>query len=212
MSKRVKKLPLVLLLILAVVLIAGGTAGYRYAGSNDFCAAKCHQMSVRGATWQKSSHKDVKCITCHSEPGFIGELKAHIEGLSYLSSFLKDTTTHSTVFALENNPARLEACLHCHPIEKLQDETEEIRMHHEQHVVKEKYMCTDCHQDAIHGTLGFETEMMRPREKTCISCHLKVGALTNCESCHTRPVTRGKRQIFDLESLEEPGLRPKGDN
>ena len=212
MSKKVKKLPLVLLLILGAVLLAGGTTGYIYVGSDQFCAYKCHQMSTRGATWRLSSHKDVKCITCHSEPGVIGELKAHIDGISYLTSFLKDTTTHSTVFAFRRNPARLKSCLHCHPAEKLQDETETIRMNHEQHVVKEQLLCTDCHQDAIHGTLGFETEMMKPKEKNCISCHLEVGALTNCQSCHTRPVTRGKSRVFGLESLEEPGLRPKGNN
>ena len=212
MSRKGKSIPLVLLLIVCGLVLAGGTAGYRYVGSNQFCAYKCHQMSTRGATWRQSSHKDVKCITCHSEPGFIGEMKAHIDGIHYLKSFLKDTTTHGTIFATNGNSARLKSCLYCHPVEKLQDETETIRMNHEKHVVKEKLLCTDCHQDAIHGTLSFEVNMIRPQEKTCIACHLKVGALTNCESCHRRPVIRGRRQVYQLDSLEETGVRPKGDN
>ena len=212
MSKKVKILPLVLLLIIGAVLIAGGTSGYMYIGSNQFCAYKCHQMSTRGATWRQSSHKDIKCITCHSEPGFIGEVKAHIDGIHYLESFLKDTTRHGTIFATRRNPARLKSCVYCHPVEKLQDETEEIRMYHEKHVAKEKLLCTACHRDAIHGTLSFETNMIKPKEELCLACHLQVGALTNCESCHKRPVVRGKRQVYGLESLEEPEARPKGYN
>ncbi|RUA12902.1 MAG: hypothetical protein DSY83_13215 [Flavobacteriia bacterium] len=212
MSKKGTTLPLVLLLIIGGLVIAGGVGGYVYVGSNQFCAYKCHQMSTRGATWRKSSHKEVKCITCHSEPGFVGEIKAHIDGLNYLKSFLKDTTTHSTIFATKRNPARLKSCLYCHPAEKLQDETETIRMYHATHVVKEKLLCTDCHQDSIHGTLSPEKEMMRPRERVCLSCHLTVGAPTNCESCHVLPVVRGRRQVYGLDALEEPGVRPKGDN
>ena len=212
MSKKGKTLTLVLLLIFGGLLVVGGTAGYRYVGSNAFCAYKCHQMSTRGATWRLSSHKDIKCITCHSEPGFIGEIKAHIDGLHYLKSFLKNTTTHGTIYATKRNPARLKSCLYCHPVDQLRDETEKLRMNHEQHIVKEGLLCTDCHQDAIHGTMSFEENMIWPKEKTCIACHFKEGALTNCRSCHRQPVIRGQRQLYNLEGLEENGIRPKGYN
>lgn len=212
MSKKGKRLWLVLLLIIGALVLAGGAAGYRYIGSNQFCAYKCHQMTTRGATWRQSSHKDIKCITCHSEPGFIGEMKAHIDGLHYLKSFLQDTTTHGTIFATKGNAARLKSCVYCHPVDGLPDETEALQIYHGRHVVDNGLQCTDCHQDAIHGSLSFEKNMIRPPEKVCISCHLAQGALTNCQSCHRRPVVRGRSQVYNLESLVEPGTRPKGNN
>jgi len=205
MSKKKKRIPLLLLLIIGGLVVAGGTAGYNYIGSNQFCAYKCHQMTTRGATWRLSSHKNVKCITCHSEPGVIGELKAHIDGLHYLVSFLKNTSTHSTIFATKGNAARLKSCLSCHPVKSLKDETEAIRMAHKKHLVGSTLLCTDCHKNPIHGTLGFEKEMIRPQEKTCLACHLKVGAPSACESCHRRPVSRSRSQVYRLDALEGGG-------
>jgi len=212
MGKQGKRTTLVFLLIVGVLIIAGATSGYIYVGSNDFCGYKCHQMETRAAIWQKSSHSGVKCITCHSEPGFIGELKAHLDGMNYLKSFLKEKTENITIFATERNPARLKSCIYCHPVDKLTDETETIRVQHYTHIVKEELLCTDCHEDAIHGTHSFETEMIRPQEKNCLSCHLTLGVNTNCESCHVKQVVRGRKQVYMLDALEDIGVRTFGDH
>ncbi len=212
MGTKGKTTTLAFLMIIAVVIIAGGSGGYVYVGSNDFCGYKCHQMKTRAAIWEKSSHSDIKCITCHSEPGFVGELKAHIDGLNYLKSFLKEKTENITIFATERNPARLESCLYCHPVDKLSDETESIRINHSDHIVKGEFLCTDCHEDSIHGTLSFETEMIKPQEKNCLSCHFTLGAQTNCESCHVKQVVRGRRQVYMLDALEDIGVRDKGNH
>ena len=201
-----KKTLAVLLIIAAVVLIVGAGSGYVYVGSDDFCAYKCHQMETRAAIWRKSTHKDVKCITCHSEPGIIGEFKAHIDGVQYLKSFLKGKTTNLTIFATPKNPARLESCIHCHPADKLIEETETIRIDHISHIVKNEYLCTDCHQDMIHGTHSFEADMSIPKEANCIGCHLREGAVTHCQSCHVKKVVRGQRQLFILDALKDEGI------
>lgn len=213
MSNKSKKNTLAVLLILAaVVLIAGAGSGYVYVGSNKFCAYTCHQMETRAAIWKQSTHKDIKCITCHSEPGVIGEFKAHIEGVKYLKAFLKGKTTHLTIFATRRNPARLNACIHCHPADKLTEESETIRIGHVAHVVSNEYLCTDCHEDMIHGTHSFEVEMSVPKEKNCIACHLREGAVTHCQSCHIKKVVRGQRQLFSLDALEDIGVRPELDH
>jgi len=206
-----KKTLIVILIIAAVVLIVGAGSGYVYVGSNNFCAYKCHQMETRAAIWKKSTHKDIKCITCHSEPGIIGEFKAHVEGVKYLKSFVKGKTTHLTIFATRRNPARLKSCIHCHPADKLSEETEIIRIDHNVHIVKNDYLCTDCHQDMIHGTHSFEVNMSIPKEKNCIGCHLREGAVTHCQSCHVKKVVRGQRQLFVLDALKDIGVEAEED-
>ena len=212
MGTKGKKSTLMFLSVIAVLVIAAAGSGYVYVGSNEFCAYKCHQMNTRAAVWQKSTHKDIKCIECHSEPGFVGEFKAHIDGLKYLKSFVKGKTTHLTIFATRRNPARLKACIHCHPADNLIEETEDIRVKHDIHIVKNEYLCTDCHQDMIHGTLSFESDMSRPKEKNCLSCHLREGAVTHCQSCHIKKVVRSERQLYDLDSLNDIGVEPELDH
>jgi len=212
MGKKGKKKTLIFLLVFAVLVIAAAGSGYVYVGSNDFCAYKCHQMETRAAIWEKSTHKDIKCIECHSEPGIIGEFKAHLDGLNYLKSFVKGKTDHLTIFATRRNPARLKACIHCHPADELQEESETIRIGHNVHIVKSDYLCTDCHQDMIHGTHSFKVDMSIPKEKNCISCHLREGAVTHCQSCHKRKVVRGERQLYILDALHDIGVESEGDH
>lgn len=212
MGTKSKKTTLSLLLVIGILIIAGVSGGYIYVGSNDFCAYKCHQMETRAAIWKKSTHNDIKCITCHSEPGIIGEFKAHLDGINYLKSFVKGKTTHLTIFATRRNPARLKACIHCHPADKLIEETELIRINHFSHIVRDEYLCTDCHEDMIHGTHSFESEMVKPKEKNCIACHLREGARINCQSCHIKKVVKGQRQVYSLDALQDIGVAPEGDH
>lgn len=212
MGKKGKRGTLLLLFIIVVLVIAAGSGTYIYVGSNKFCAYTCHQMNTRAAIWQKSTHKDIKCITCHSEPGIVGEFKAHIDGLNYLKSFVKGKTTHLTIFATRRNPARLKACIYCHPADTLSEANENFRIGHVTHVVKNEYLCTDCHEDMIHGTHSFEVDMSMPQEKNCIACHLREGAVTHCQSCHVRKVVRGRRQLFSLDALQDIGVGPEADH
>lgn len=209
-SSNGKKTTLVILVILAIVVIAGAGGGTYYVGTDSFCAYTCHQMKTRAALWQKSSHSDIKCISCHSKPGFVGEFEAHIDGLNYLKSFLKKKTTHITIFATRRNPARLEACINCHPADTLLEETESIRINHVSHILRDGskgFLCTDCHKDMIHGTHSFEIDKVRPDEERCIACHIKEGARLNCQSCHIKkvPAGTGKNQVFVLDALEDTG-------
>ena len=196
------KLFIVIFIVAAIVLI-GFSGGYVYVGTNKFCGYTCHQMKTRAVIWSKSSHNHIKCIECHAEPGIAGEFKAHLDGMNYFKSFVKGKTQNLTIFATHRNPARLKACIHCHPEDKLIEETDDIRIDHVSHVVRDEFLCTDCHKDMIHGEHSLKVDLVKPEEKNCVACHLKEGANTHCQSCHKRKVVRGQRQLFVLDALED---------
>jgi len=206
-SSNKKKLLIVVFAVLAVVVIVGGGSTY-YVGTTNFCGRSCHQMKTRYVLWKKSTHNQIKCITCHSEPGIVGEFKAHIDGLNYLKSFLKGRTKRITIFATRRNPARLKSCIHCHPADTLKEETETLRINHVSHIVRDGFLCTDCHADMIHGSHSFESEMVRPKEERCIACHMREAARLNCQSCHIKKVDKKGRQLFVLEELKEKDIPP----
>lgn len=199
------KLLIVVITVLAVAALGFG-GSLVYVGTNKFCGYTCHQMKTRALIWSKSTHSQIKCIECHSEPGFIGEFEAHVDGLNYLKSFVKGQTKHLTIFATRRNPARLKSCIHCHPADKLIAETESVRVKHVSHIVRDRFLCTDCHEDMVHGAHGFEVEMTKPQEKKCIACHLREGATLHCQACHTKKVVRGERQLYVLDALKETGF------
>lgn len=205
-----KKGLIVFLAVITVIVIGVGTGGFVYVGSNHFCGS-CHQMKTRYVLWSRSTHNQIKCVTCHSEPGLVGTFKAHLDGVNYLKSFLKGRTKHITIFATRRNPARLKACIYCHSADTLREETETIRINHISHVVRDEFLCTDCHADMIHGTHSFEVEKTRPPEERCISCHIREGARLNCQGCHIKKVDKRGRQLFVLEELKEKDIPPLND-
>ncbi|MBC8414480.1 MAG: NapC/NirT family cytochrome c [Nitrospira sp.] len=196
-------LSLILVLVAFAVIVAVG--GTYYAGTNNFCGS-CHQMKTRFASWEKSTHKDVKCITCHSEPGFVGEMEAHIAGLGYLKSFIKGTTENITIFATRKNPARINACIHCHPAETLPEETAELRIDHDVHI-ENGFLCTDCHKDIVHSPFNFDE--VKVKEASCVACHMTKIANINCQTCHIKVVDPGSGHLFVLDALEDTGIDPE---
>ncbi len=214
MGKLTKKSKILIPLVIfgIILFIAAGSRSYKYVESNEFCGYLCHQMTTRSAIWQKSSHGNVKCLTCHSETGIVGSLKAHIEGIHFLKSYMRNKTDNITIVATEKNPAKHTACLRCHPVETLISETKDIRMNHYDHIVIGKYLCGECHENAIHSTHSFEEKRIKPQEDNCLSCHMALGINTNCGSCHIKKVVRSRKQAYVLDKLEDIGVRNKGDH
>ncbi|NOZ85652.1 MAG: hypothetical protein GXP49_05210 [Deltaproteobacteria bacterium] len=189
-GSHIRKLLSVVFIVLAVIAAAGGGATY-YAGTNKFCGNTCHQMKTRYALWRKSSHNQVKCIKCHSEPGIAGEVRAHMAGLNYLKSFIKGTTSNITIFAERGNPARLKSCIYCHPADTLREETGTLKINHASHISAEDSLCTDCHSGMVHGSRSLEeVDTGRVREKKCLTCHIREVTRIDCRGCHTGAVLR----------------------
>ncbi len=66
-------LPLGIVLVLGLGLLAGGTYGWEYTNSPQFCGSSCHTMPPQDATYQVSPHANVYCTECHIGRAFIGE-------------------------------------------------------------------------------------------------------------------------------------------
>jgi nitrate/TMAO reductase-like tetraheme cytochrome c subunit len=65
--------PYGILVVLGVVLLAGGTYGWDYTNSPGFCGSACHTMPPQNATYLVSPHSKVYCTECHIGRAFIGE-------------------------------------------------------------------------------------------------------------------------------------------
>jgi hypothetical protein len=79
-----------------VALMVGlGWGVMTYTATPSFCNS-CHVMNTRFVSWQRSPHGDVAtCLECHSEPGWWGELKAHVNGARYLYVMVTGEKTRS---------------------------------------------------------------------------------------------------------------------
>ena len=80
-----------LIVIVGVLIFVGAVSlgGMAvYSKQSSFCAS-CKIMQTRYVGWERSTHArsihaKADCITCHSEPGIIGEFKAHLNGARYV--------------------------------------------------------------------------------------------------------------------------------
>lgn len=167
------------LVIVAIIIVLGlvGLRGYNYLGSSGFCN-RCHYMNTPHASWERSTHADVGCIGCHAEAGALGELKSHIEGARYLKVYMTGKLTSPVIKAEAGNPARLNACLECHPSDEIiwgerrLFPSERVHTNHE----REGLQCTECHASLVHGTLNAVSSIKPPAE-LCEECHQRENVL-----------------------------------
>ncbi len=58
-------LPYLVLVILFLIIFAGGTYGWERTNSTEFCGTACHTMPPQGVTHGNSPHANVTCEECH---------------------------------------------------------------------------------------------------------------------------------------------------
>ncbi len=58
-------LPYLTLIIVFVILLAGGTYGWERTNSSQFCGTACHTMPPQGVSHSDSPHANVTCEECH---------------------------------------------------------------------------------------------------------------------------------------------------
>ncbi len=58
-------MPYLVLVLVFIVLFAGGTYGWERTNSTEFCGTACHTMPPQGVTHQNSPHANVTCEECH---------------------------------------------------------------------------------------------------------------------------------------------------
>jgi len=156
-------------LLLIVVGISKMTIDY--TSEPSFCGG-CHLMQTRFISYKRSVHKDATCISCHTAPGFIGEMKGHINGVKYLYYDYKGYRTTQILHAEVEN----EACMLCHDTSDMDKSMENMinsvqQTSHQSHVFDMDISCTECHGNIMHVT------MLGTAERT---------AIASCRNCHNQ--------------------------
>ncbi|HEY3317965.1 MAG TPA: NapC/NirT family cytochrome c [Coriobacteriia bacterium] len=129
--------------ILGVMLLA-----LYFTGEPSFCGS-CHEMKPEVNGWRAGTHKEVSCFACHSNPGAIGYLQAHV------GDGLRDVWVHFTRRPdkiVVNSPIVPQSrCLACHAeTPKGKAPVYPTQQAHPDHPPKDSN-CTECHRDKIHG-------------------------------------------------------------
>ena len=174
-------------------------AGLEITCSSWFCTS-CHEMEGLGDNWKYSRHgpsnpKMSNCMKCHAQPGFIGLMKAKING------------AFSLVYHLSGN-YHLEAtqpvvCLQggCHLLEDLDRANrphQVVALNHAAHIevmkkIGTRYQCMPCHRHIAHGKGKYLPDMKADCLRTCHTDRPIVSS--NCALCHlTHPDIRLKAE------------------
>ena len=176
-------------LVAALVVVLGG--GLVVSPRPSSCLT-CHEMEAYYTQWASSTHKDVICLDCHTEPGLVGVVKIE-------ASMLKNSAGH--VAGAYEMPIRADvrddSCLRCHPRDSRPEVLPQatIRISHSAH---NDIQCAQCHGRLVH-TLGQETTVPtvthKGGEKACQVCHTPEvcphgSAQVDCQSCHSASIPR----------------------
>ncbi len=182
----------VIFAILPFILVAG-YAGITMSESPGFCGNVCHNMKPFYESYENSTHRGIKCGECHTEPGFINAVKAHIV----------DSINESVLFFSGNygkEPIVCDiadrSCLReeCHKIERLTEKVfiyEGIRFSHKLHRMDGaiKLKCVSCH--ATDSTVHMSIDIA-----TCYLCHtsnfVSAEEPDRCLTCHAKNIEEVK--------------------
>jgi nitrate/TMAO reductase-like tetraheme cytochrome c subunit len=175
------------IIIAGVVIFVGAvTLGGMavYSKQSSFCAS-CKIMQTRYVAWERSTHArsvhaKADCINCHSEPGIIGEFKAHLNGARYV--FERVTGEHKG--AILGAKVYTRSCEECHKVEDIRAKNAGHEVNHLAHLAH-NLECVQCHRDIAHGTLLGEPSV-QPMQ-TCATCHRQQQfQMRNCVLCHPK--------------------------
>jgi nitrate/TMAO reductase-like tetraheme cytochrome c subunit len=138
-ARKKDRLYILLGVFVAVGLIAFGAI--EYTSSPGFCSS-CHEIAPSVDGWRSSAHAvddAATCLDCHADPGFVGEMIAHIGGLQEAYVHVTEKPTAQDIDGLVPQ-AR---CLECHD-DAWDDEAFPV-----DHPTKES-PCGVCHRDSAH--------------------------------------------------------------
>ena len=114
--------PYLVLGILSIALLGGGTYAWEYTNSPEFCGEACHTMPPEYTSYLASPHARVDCVDCHIGQGFITERITRKAGdLKHVTASLFKTYEYP-IKVKHMRPAR-ETCELCHFPEKFSDDS-----------------------------------------------------------------------------------------
>ncbi|MBW8012733.1 MAG: hypothetical protein FVQ83_16065 [Chloroflexi bacterium] len=190
------------LLIGAPLVILGSTIGvsyvFEFTANPTFCGS-CHVMQVQYDAWERSSHNEITCGTCHYPPGAELFFQGKVAGLTEVVNFITGnygTKPHGTVHSAN--------CEACHSIEDLVDVSSPYRglinfNHTELNPENDMGITMRCNNCHSHITDDYHFQV---RESTCYWCHFmgsdgQSTAVGTCFSCHETPIDDDHLQVVD---------------
>ncbi|WML46053.1 NapC/NirT family cytochrome c [Neobacillus sp. PS3-40] len=201
---RYKLLKIATLTLLILALFASiGFTGLEATSSSKFCSS-CHEMKPEYYTWKASTHAEVDCVNCHTQPGAenIPKDKANV----IVQAFKKETNTYTAPIHMPSDIPN-SACERCHNVSTREvTPSGDLIIPHDKHNAK-GIECIQCHSGVAHGkiadrkmtyqtdydkwddTIGTaamsDTKFIRPEMDTCMECHKARDVSTACKTCHT---------------------------
>ena len=193
----------------AVLVLMGAFtfAAVEITGQSWFCNS-CHVMNEHSDSWQASSHSEVPCLKCHTQPGVINYAKAKINGLAQTVDCLV-----GRVGTKPNGYVPDAACLRsgCQDVDYLLAAGDvtfgSAKFTHAKHVGQTvdgiKIECGTCHSH-YQGDEHFSVNA-----EVCFTCHFltdpsagKRFVPTGCRNCHDVPdkvIERGMVKVNHAE-------------
>lgn len=121
-------LPIVIMTTIVLIALVGGTYGWEYSNSPEFCGTTCHTMPPQNAVYVESPHANVTCEECHiGRTSFVNQLSRKSQGLK---------EAYYQIFKLYELPIRAQAlrpavdtCEKCHRPETFTDDSLRVISH-----------------------------------------------------------------------------------
>ena len=157
-----------------------------------FCGRTCHRLNPEFQTWQRSSHADVPCYACHSNPSILNLLQDKlIEGPKHIFHTLTNNQENpinaSSLYSQQSVPT--ERCLRCHSVNNRNfTSTQGLNITSKMHVkhLNSGLACTTCHNRVTHlGAENYEPlRSLKPGFKYKNYITMREG----CWRCHSKDV------------------------
>ncbi|MCL6472431.1 MAG: NapC/NirT family cytochrome c [Firmicutes bacterium] len=158
------------------------------AASQPVLCAKCHSIEKSHAEWQKSTHKDVGCLSCHYEPGIFGYITGNITGAEHLIAYFFKGGEPSPAVVTNSS------CLQCHNdiFNRTVKSKQEVMVRHKD-LITGGFSCTGCHPDVAHKTQTAKLFAMN----SCTGCHNNKIASAKCDTCHKQDIAYKENRMLD---------------
>jgi nitrate/TMAO reductase-like tetraheme cytochrome c subunit len=204
-----------------------GLIGLKATSSSTFCSS-CHEMKPEYYTWKNSSHSEVDCVNCHTEPGVKQTAKDKINLI--VKAVSKDSNDSGAPIRVTGEIPD-STCEECHNVYQREfTVTGDIIIPHDKHKEKE-VKCTQCHNGVAHGEIAdrnmtFKTDYQqwdsksgkramedlkftKPDMDTCMECHETRDISTECKTCHTTGVLPKSHKESDFKTGSHGALAKK---
>ncbi|MFZ5640009.1 MAG: NapC/NirT family cytochrome c [Bacillota bacterium] len=157
---------------LMIMFAISAVAGMKYTSRPDFCA-NCHLMKPAVEAWAVTSHKEITCLACHSNPGLTGYVKQKMKGLGELYIYLSGA--YDSKFEVKINP---NVCIGCHGKNSKLDKAKDVTAadgprataYPHNVYIENKISCVDCHKNFVHTKKTADNGKFQ----SCMTCHVNI--------------------------------------